>query len=250
VMRRPNFILLIYIFSTTTHQLSVSADKYFTSGESKTDYYCYNNQMSDHQSNSPDKKSGGLRVGAGRKAGTGKFGESTEVLRIPSSQKAVISDFLAAYQRKHALDGLDPVSEITLPTIAAKSLYLPLFGSKVPAGFPSPADDHIEKRLDANEYLIDQEDATFFVTIQGESMINAGLLSGDKAVVDRSKQASVGDIVMAVVDGEFTIKTLGKAKNGMPRLLPANPAFNPIEIKEQMQFEIWGVVTGSFRRFK
>jgi hypothetical protein len=89
--------------------------------------------MSDHQSNSPDKKSGGLRVGAGRKAGTGKFGESTEVLRIPSSQKAVISDFLAAYQRKHALDGLDPVSEITLPTIAAKSFYLPLFGSKVPA---------------------------------------------------------------------------------------------------------------------
>ena len=206
--------------------------------------------MSDDQFNSSDKKCGGLRSGAGRKVGTGKFGEPTEVLRIPSSQKAVISDFLLAYQRKHQLDGLDPVSEIILPAKAAKSFYLPLFGSKVPAGLPSPADDHVEKRLDANEYLIDQEDATFFVTIQGESMINAGLLSGDKAVVDRSKQASVGDIVMAVVDGEFTIKTLGKAKNGMPRLLPANPAYNPIEIKEEMQFEIWGVVTGSFRRFK
>ncbi len=249
-MRRPYFVLLTYILSTTTYWLSVSADIYFTSRARKTDYYCYNNQMSNHQSNSSDKKSGGLRLGAGRKVGTGKFGESTEVLRIPSSQKVVISDFLAAYQRKHQLDGLDPVSQILQPALATKSLYLPMFGSKVPAGLPSPADDHVDKRLDANEYLIDQEDATFFVTIQGESMINAGLLSGDKAVVDRSKQASIGDIVMAMVDGEFTIKTLGKAKNGMPRLLPANPAFNPIEIKEAMQFEIWGVVTGSFRRFK
>ena len=75
-----------------------------------------------------------------------------------------------------------------------------MFSSKVHAGFPSPADDHVEKRLDANEYLIDQEDATFFVSIQGESMINLGLLSGDKAAVDRSKQASVSDIVMAMVN--------------------------------------------------
>ena len=193
---------------------------------------------------------GGNRQGAGRKVGTGKFGESTEVLRVPSSQKAVISNFLQAYQRKQLRSGLDPVTEIILPAMDAKRTYLPLFGSKVPAGFPSPADDHVEKRLDANEFLIDQQDATFFVTIQGESMLNAGLLSGDKAVVDRSKQPKVGNIVMAVVDGEFTIKTLGKAKNGMPRLLPANPTFPVIEIKEGMQFEIWGVVTGSFRRFK
>ncbi len=197
-----------------------------------------------------DKNHGGQRTGAGRKVGTGKFSEPTKVLRIPMSQDAVISDFLAAYQRKQQKIGLDPVTEIILPAIDAKRTYLPLFGSKVPAGFPSPADDHVEKRLDANEFLIDQQDATFFVTIQGESMINAGLLSGDKAVVDRSKQAKVGNIVMAVVDGEFTIKTLGKAKNGMPRLLPANPAFPVIEIKEGMAFEIWGVVTGSFRRFK
>ena len=188
--------------------------------------------------------------GAGRKVGTGKFGEPTEVLRIPASQKPIIRDFLQAYQRKQLRMGLDPVSEISMPAIYAPPVYLPLFGSKVPAGFPSPADDHLEKRLDANEFLIDQQDATFFVTIQGESMINAGLLSGDKAVVDRSKQPKVGNIVMAVVDGEFTIKTLGKAKNGMPRLLPANPAFPVIEIKDGMQFEIWGVVTGSFRRFK
>ena len=197
---------------------------------------------------------GGSRIGAGRKVSTGKFGETTEVLRVPVSQKSIISDFLQAYQRKQQRGqiaaSLDTVTEIILPYLEAKPLKLPLFGSKVPAGFPSPADDHVEKRLDANDYLIDQQDATFFVTIQGESMINAGLLSGDKAVVDRSKIAKIGDIVMAVVDGEFTIKTLGKAKNGLPRLLPANPIFNPIEIKESMQFEIWGVVTGSFRRFR
>ena len=192
---------------------------------------------------------GGIRLGAGRKVGTGKFGEETSILRVPSSQKAVISDFLQAYKRKQQKMGLDPVTEITLPAIDAKLTYLPLFGSKVPAGFPSPADDHVEKRLDASEYLIDQPDATFFVTIQGESMINAGLLPGDKAVVDRSKQAKVGNIVMAIVDGDFTIKTLGKSKNGMPRLLPANADYPVIEIKEGMQFEIWGVVTGSFRRF-
>ena len=81
-------------------------------------------------------------------------------------------------------------------------------------------------------------------------MINAGLLSGDKAVVDRSKQATVGDIIMAMVDGAFTIKTLGKHKNGMPRLIPANPDYSVIEINENMQFEIWGVVTGSFRRYR
>lgn len=193
---------------------------------------------------------GGNRLGAGRKLGTGKFGEQTEVLRVPSSQKEVISDFLKAYQRKQQKNVLALISEFKLPVIGAKRIYLPLFGSKVPAGFPSPADDHLEKRLDANEFLIDQQDATFFATIQGESMINAGLLSGDKVVVDRSKQAKVGNIVMAVVDGEFTIKSLGKDKNGMPCLLPANPAFPVIEIKEGMQFEIWGVVTGSFRRFK
>ena len=193
---------------------------------------------------------GGNRQGAGRKIGTGKFAEPTEVLRVPCSQKPVISNFLEAYLRKQQKINIDLVGEISLPILDAKPIYLPLFGYKVAAGFPSPADDHVEKRLNANEYLIDQQDATFFVTIQGESMINAGLLSGDKAVVDRSKQARVGDIVMVILEGEFTIKTLAKAKNGMPKLLPANPAFPTIEIKEAMQFEIWGVVTGSFRRFR
>jgi len=81
-------------------------------------------------------------------------------------------------------------------------------------------------------------------------MVDVGLLPDDKAVVDRSRTARVGDIVLAVLNGEFTIKTLGKHTSGMPRLLPANKDFKPIEITEEMQFEVWGVVIGSFRRFK
>jgi len=195
-------------------------------------------------------KRGGKRSNAGRKLGTGKFCEPTSVVRIPSSQEPVIKDFLAAYQRKRLAKDLDSITEFELPLPNTLSISLPLYSSKVSAGFPSPAEEHVEKRLDPSEFLIDQKDATFFVTIQGYSMIDVGLLPGDKAVVDRSKIASVGDIVLAVLDGEFTIKTLARKKEGTPRLLPANKDYMPIEITEEMSFEIWGVVTGSFRRFK
>ncbi len=195
---------------------------------------------------------GGKRLNAGRRTGSGKFGEPTEVVRVPVSQKPVIVNFLVAYQRKQQLEDAIDISSMMLPALQHKSFNIPLFNSKVPAGFPSPADDHVEKRLDPSEYLIDQADATFFVTIQGESMIEAGLMPGDKAVVDRSKMPVIGDIVLAVVDGDFTIKILNRQKNGQPRLLPANASgqYPPIEIKEGMQFEVWGVVTGSFRRFR
>lgn len=200
--------------------------------------------------NETKKLRGGNREGAGRKVGTGKYGELTAVIRVPASQKHVVVDFLQAYTRKQQQSKPEIASEFEWPAMQTKSIALPLYGSKVRAGFPSPADDHVEKRLDVSEYLIDQIDATFFATIAGDSMRDAGLLSGDKVVIDRSKQASVGDIVLAVIDGEFTIKTLGKSKSGLPRLIPANPDYPIIEIKETMQFEIWGVVTGSFRKFK
>jgi len=208
--------------------------------------------MDDNQSNNSDSARGGLRIGAGRKVGTGKFGEPTSVVRVPTSQAPVIKDFLAAYQRKRLRTDLDAVGEFELPSLDAAPMALPLFSSKVSAGLPDPADEHVETRLDPSEFLIDKKDSTFFVTIQGHSMIDAGLLPGDKAVVDRSKLASVGDIVLAVLDGEFTIKILSRHKSGAPRLLPANSTgdYAPIEITEEMQFEIWGVVTGSFRRFK
>jgi DNA polymerase V len=202
--------------------------------------------------NTISSKRGGKRPDAGRKSGTGKFGESTVALRVPASQEPVIKDFLAAYQRKKISASIDAITDFEFPVLSPQPILLPLYSSKVSAGFPSPAEEHVEKRLDPSEFLIDQKDATFFVTIQGFSMIDVGLLPGDKAVVDRSKLASVGDIVLAVLDGEFTIKTLARKKDGAPRLLPANStgAYSPIDITEEMNFEIWGVVTGSFRRFK
>jgi DNA polymerase V len=192
------------------------------------------------------------KPGGGRKVGTGKFGEATAVMRVPASQTLIIKDFLAAYQQKMRATKLDAVREFEWPADEVKAVDLPLYSSKVSAGLPSPAEEHVEKRLDPNEFLIDQKDATFFVTIQGMSMVDVGLLPGDKAVVDRSKLPSIGDIVLAVLDGEFTIKTLSRSKHGNVRLLPANAtgAYSPIEITENMNFEIWGVVTGSFRRFK
>lgn len=223
-----------------------------SAGQSNSNNYCYNIQMSNNQSSNLDNGRGGSRTGAGRKVGSGKFNEPTSVLRIPTSQAPVIKDFLATYQRKKLIGDLDAITEFELPALNAQSIKLPLYTSKVSAGFPSPAEEHVEKRLDPSEFLIDQKDATFFVTIQGYSMIDVGLLPSDKAVVDRSKLASIGDIVLAVLDGEFTIKILSHNKDGAVRLLPANStgAYSPIEITEDMNFEIWGVVTGSFRRFK
>ncbi len=208
--------------------------------------------MSTAEPSPKKKRSGGNRKGAGRAVGTGKFGEDTIVMRIPVSQKPVIADFLSAYHRKHCSVTTDEVTDIVQPTAMLSKIKRPLFLSKVSAGFPSPAEEHVEKRLDPNEFLIDQADATYFVTIQGQSMIDVGLMPGDKAVVDKSKNPAIGDIVMAMVDGNFTVKTLSRGKDGSPRLLPANSsgAYPVIEIKEGMQFEVWGVVTGSFRRFK
>lgn len=203
-----------------------------------------------------EKKAGGRRPGAGRKTGSGLYQEATTVMRVPLSQKAAIGALLADYansQQKPAVSkSPERLQDFERPAYPGRPLALPLFQSKVAAGFPSPADDHIEQRLDPNQYLIDQADTTFFVTIQGESMIEAGLMPGDKAVVDKDKQAVMGDIVLAMIDGEFTIKTLSRQKDGSPQLLPANSTgkYSPILIMEGMQFEIWGVVIGSFRRFR
>lgn len=198
-------------------------------------------------------KKGGKREGAGRKKGADS--EPSVVIRIPLSQKSNVVDLMAAYAQKQRQQqnkvNVDGVSVFQRPDIKTRGISLPLYESKVPAGFPSPADDHLEGRLNPNDYLIDQENSTFFVTIQGDSMIEAGLIPGDKAVVDKERQAVIGDIVLALIDGEFTIKTLSKQRGGAPKLLPANSSgkYTPILIKENMQFEIWGVVTGSFRRF-
>lgn len=199
----------------------------------------------------PSNNQGGSRPGAGRKPGSGNA-EPTTVVRIPLSAADNVRDFVDLLKKKRIQQAIDPVSDFSYPVHEPNKMSLPLFSSKVAAGLPSPADEHIEKRLDPNDFLIDDQDSTFFVTIQGYSMIDAGLLPGDKAVIDRAKVAKMGDIVLAMVNGEFTIKQLGKTRAGAPRLLPANSSgqYHPIEISGDMQFEIWGVVTGSFRRFR
>lgn len=187
---------------------------------------------------------GGARPGAGRKAG-----EPTTVLRVPADQAQPIKDFLAAHTKKRLQTARDNVAEIVEPALDTEPVLLPLYTTKVSAGFPSPADDHVEKRLNPNEYLVDNTSQTFFVRVKGDSMIDAGIFEDDVLVIDRSRVPQIGDIVLAMLDGEFTVKTLGKGKDGA-RLIPANKFYPVIEIKSEQSFEIWGVVTGSMRKFK
>ncbi len=119
---------------------------------------------------------------------------------------------------------------------------LPVFLGRLPAGFPSPADDYIEGKLDLNRHLIKHPAATFFVRVSGDSMLEAGIHTGDILVVDRSLEAVDGNVIVAALDGELTVKRLDKRGRTL-RLLPANKHYQPIEISEQQSFEIWGVVT-------
>jgi len=122
-----------------------------------------------------------------------------------------------------------------------KNLEIPLYQSKVIAGFPSPADDFIEKNLDLNEYLIKHPAATFFVRVEGNSMINAGIHHGDLLIVDRSLEPRDGKIVIAAVDGELTLKQIQKTGKKL-FLLAQNPDFPRIEVLPDQEFLIWGVV--------
>jgi DNA polymerase V len=117
----------------------------------------------------------------------------------------------------------------------------PLFASKVPAGFPSPADDYIESQLDLNEYLIKHKAATFFFRVQGDSMAGANIHNGSLLIVDRSVQPKHNDIVVALVNGEHTVKRLYKLR-GVVKLLAENPAYPEIVIKPESEMTVWGVV--------
>jgi DNA polymerase V len=131
--------------------------------------------------------------------------------------------------------------ELYLPEFLSQQ-QLKLFSSQIPAGFPSPAEDFLEKRLDLNEYLIKNKSATFLIKVHGDSMVNAGIFDGDILVIDRSVQPSSGKIVLGVLNGEFTVKRIEKRKNKL-FLIPENEAFSPIEITSEMDFKIWGVIT-------
>lgn len=135
-----------------------------------------------------------------------------------------------------------------IPGITAKSFEVPFFLIPVSAGFPSPADDFIESQLDLNEYLIKHPAATFCVRAKGDSMINAGIYPGTILVVDRSLHPHQDSVVLAVVDGDFTVKRLRREKERFI-LYPENPQYQPITITAGMDFTVWGVVVHAIRTF-
>lgn len=123
-----------------------------------------------------------------------------------------------------------------------RHLLIPLVTSRVSAGFPSPADDYLDETgIDLNELCIENPSSTFLVRVRGESMMGAGIFPGDLVVIDKSLEARDKQIVLAVINNEFTLKRL-RIIGRQYFLYPENPAFQPIEIKAGMDFEVWGVV--------
>jgi DNA polymerase V len=132
-------------------------------------------------------------------------------------------------------------SKIYRPDLST-SVLLPLYLSRVCAGFPSPADDYIDQQLDLNRHLIRNPRATFIVTAEGDSMTGEGIYSGDALIVDRSLTPKHESIVIACIEGELTVKKL-VYREGKPYLVAANPNYPAIEVREGDELIIWGVVT-------
>lgn len=132
---------------------------------------------------------------------------------------------------------------------ATGGLLLPVAGVPVRAGFPSPADDYLDDAISLDGYLISDPAATFLVRVRGDSMRGAGIDEGDLLVVDKGLTANHGDIVIAVVDGEFTVKRLHNLR-GRCALISENPAYAPITLHSGQELLVWGVVTGAVKKFR
>ena len=126
-------------------------------------------------------------------------------------------------------------------------LACPLYGTDIAAGFPSPADDYIERSLDLNAFLISHPAATFFVRVAGDSMLDAGIFPGDYLVVDRSLEPVHDAIVIAAIEGELLVKRLYHRGQVM-QLCPENPAYPTIQISPETDVQFWGVVSGVIRK--
>lgn len=125
---------------------------------------------------------------------------------------------------------------------------LPLFASHPAAGFPAPGDDQVENILDINDLVVKNPASTFFVRVSGDSMTGAGIFSGDVLVIDRSKDAKDGLIVVAAVNGELVVKRLS-IEGSVHSLVSENDEYEPIVVGEDEECFIWGVVVGSVRVF-
>jgi DNA polymerase V len=178
---------------------------------------------------------GGKRTGVGRPKGSGKFGsEPTKAVRLPISLIEQIERFQARSQESS-------VDEVLRPTRSPRCA-LPFYMVSVAAGFPSPGEDYIEGKIDLNRHLIKNPAASFLVRVVGNSMIEAGIHSGDTLLVDRSLTPADQKIVIAVLNGELTVKRMHYEKDRL-FLMPANPDYPAIVIEEEMELQVWGVVT-------
>lgn len=130
---------------------------------------------------------------------------------------------------------------------ASTTIELPLFETGISAGFPSPADDYIEDRIDLNAELIRNPSSTFFGRVNGDSMINAGIGDGDLIVIDKSIEPKDGSIVVCVIDGEFTVKRF-QNNNGEILLFPENKKYKTIKITNENDFRVWGTVTYTIKK--
>jgi DNA polymerase V len=144
------------------------------------------------------------------------------------------------------------MSEIKLIKGEFKEKLDLLFAPGVKAGFPSPAEDYLHESLDFNRDLIRHPEATFYGRVAGDSMQDAGICEGDIAVIDRSVEPQNGDVIVAYINGEFTIKFLDVThrKEGYIELHPANKKYSPIRIDENDSFEVWGVVVWTIKNWK
>ena len=192
---------------------------------------------------------GGYRDGAGRKLNSSKFGEATVPVRVPESIVPRLKEALKNFEKISLGDVISDIrASIDWRSLDLPSLALPIFSSKVAAGFPSPGDDHWEAKLDLNEHLVQHPSSTFFVRVSGDSMIGAGINDGDVLVVDRSLVCKEGCIIIGVVNGELTVKRFFK-RDAVVALVAENPKYQDIIVTEEMDFRIWGIVTTVIHKF-
>jgi DNA polymerase V len=171
------------------------------------------------------------------------------MIQLESHKSPPISEHLRLwnqsqrYKKKRRLKLFGPMdmNDVFRGKISS-SLQVPLFESRVQAGFPCPTDEYSEGSLDLNDYLLPHKETTFFVRVTGDSMINVGIFPGDMLVVDRSLTPTYGKIVIALLNGEMTVKRLEKFKNRL-FLCAENEDYPDIKITEEDHFAIWGVVT-------
>jgi DNA polymerase V len=188
----------------------------------------YINQLLFPQANHLIKKTfmsrGGKRKGAGRPRGKGPWKETTKPLRIPLSLLDAVTKFMAT-----------------------NGYNLPLYTSRVPAGRPEHADDHVEKTTDLNSLLLKNPKDTFLLRVAGDSMMDAGIYENDMLTVDRKLEPRNGQIIVALVEGAATVKTFRKDGEGIT-LVPENERYAPIKILPATDFQILGVVTNVIRQ--